>query len=129
MSIHRYAAFTALSLAILLGCSTPAPEEVELAPQPVAQLSPLPNDAVLPPGTPPFGKEFRMPKAPEVITGHVCQLGTSCLALDPRPFEPCLVGTKHCSDKAREPIEVQTPNVPPIGAQEISVPEAGVPEE
>jgi hypothetical protein len=131
MSIRNYAAFAALTLTMLLGCSTPAPEEVnvERAPQPVAQLAPLQNAQALPPGTPEFGEEFRMPKSPEVITGRVCQLGTSCLALDSRPFEPCLVGTKRCRDKVREPIEVQTPKVPQDGVQEIGMPEAGVPAE
>jgi hypothetical protein len=129
MSIHNYATVAALTLAVLLGCSTPAPEEVEMAPQPVAQLAPLRNAQALPPGTPEFREEFAMPKSPENITGRACQLGTSCLALDPRPFEPCLVGTKRCSDKAREPIEVQTPKLPRDGAQEIGMSEAGVPAE
>ena len=130
MNIQSSATLIALSL-VLLGCSTPAPEEVEVAPQPVAQLVPLPNLEALPPGTPRFElpNEFNAPKGPDVIVGRVCRLGTSCLALDPRPFEPCLVGTKHCRDKAHEPVEVQGPVVPHSGVQEISVQEAGAPQE
>jgi hypothetical protein len=30
-----------------------------------------------------------------------CLLGTSCLALDPRPFEVCLVGAERCPRDAR----------------------------
>jgi hypothetical protein len=113
----------------LLGCSTPQPEpeSVEVAPTPVAQLTPLPNVQALPPGTPRFeSRQFELPLEPDDITkGRLCQLGTSCLALDSRPFEPCLVGTKHCSDKVREPIDVRGPVVPDNGVQEVSTHETG----
>ncbi|HEY6124560.1 MAG TPA: hypothetical protein VIV63_07900 [Steroidobacteraceae bacterium] len=50
--------------------------------------------------------------------GQFCLLGTTCLAMDPRPFEPCLLSTKHCGDKAREPMEVAPPReVPDSGAE------------
>lgn len=37
-----------------------------------------------------------------------CQLGTSCLALDPRPFEACLLSTRHC-EKTAELLQVRDP--------------------
>jgi hypothetical protein len=34
--------------------------------------------------------------------------------MDPRPFEPCLLSTKHCTDKAVEPLLVApTPSIIP----------------
>jgi hypothetical protein len=43
-----------------------------------------------------------------------CQLGTSCLTLDPRPFELCLLDSTHCADKVTEPLLVvdELPVVP-----------------
>jgi hypothetical protein len=50
------------------------------------------------------------PELPDELKGRVCQLGTSCMALDSRPFEMCLLGTgKRCSDKIREPLLVENP--------------------
>jgi hypothetical protein len=31
--------------------------------------------------------------------------------MDPRPFEPCLLSTKHCSDKAAEPMLAGRPQL------------------
>lgn len=38
----------------------------------------------------------------EFLGFGVCKLGTSCMTMDKRPFEPCLVSTKTCADKARQ---------------------------
>jgi hypothetical protein len=91
------AIFGAATLAALLGCSTSKPVT------PVAAASPPPPEI-----------EFDLPLEPPeaawpVPFGKVCKLGTSCLAMDPRPFEPCLLSTKSCSDKASEPILVEQP--------------------
>ena len=40
------------------------------------------------------------------LKAQFCQLGTSCLTLDERPFELCLLDTKHCRDKVVEPLLV-----------------------
>ena len=92
------ASFTAASLAGLLGCSTPQ----TAAPPMMIYSAPIP--------TPEY--ELRdgqvVPETPQPF-GRVCKLGTSCLALDPRPFEPCLLSTKKCSDKAVEPTLVAPP--------------------
>jgi hypothetical protein len=40
------------------------------------------------------------------LKGEFCKLGRSCMALDPRPFEPCLVETRRCADKITEPLLV-----------------------
>jgi hypothetical protein len=92
------ASLTAASLAGLLGCSTPQ----AIAPAVVYELPPLPSPDY----------EIRdgqlVPKAGHPA-GRFCQLGTSCLTMDPRPFEPCLVSTKKCSDKAAEPMLVAPP--------------------
>ena len=45
---------------------------------------------------------------------RACQLGTSCLALDPRPFELCLVGSNKCADKLEPPIQVKKPFGEPL---------------
>jgi hypothetical protein len=92
------ASLTAASLAGLLGCSTPQ----ALAPPIVFELPPIPSPDY----------EIRdgqlVPKSQQ-LTGRICKLGTSCLAMDPRPFEPCLLSTKSCSDKAAEPMLVAPP--------------------
>ena len=84
-------------LASLLGCSTQHSVQATqpaTPPPPPLQLAP--------------GYELHEGKVvPQVLTPpQVCKLGTSCLAMDPRPFEPCLLSTKHCSDKAAEPLLV-----------------------
>jgi hypothetical protein len=42
-------------------------------------------------------------------TFKACKLGQSCMAMDERPFELCLV-SKRCADKIKEPILVDRPN-------------------
>jgi len=93
--------FAIAALAGLLGCST---SETAQTTQSATPLPPLPD---LAPGN-------------ELIPPKVCKLGTSCLAMDPRPFEPCLLSTKHCSDKAVEPLLVApAPSIIPA-PQEVS---------
>jgi hypothetical protein len=93
----------------LAGCSTPpAAEKAE----PIFVSAPL---------APPIYKlpdDGRFPHAP-LVFGRLCQLGTSCLSLDPRPFEPCLLSTKPCTDKAVEPLLVAPPTeqIPPPWVQ------------
>jgi hypothetical protein len=85
----------ALPLALLLGCST-APHP---APSPILVVQQVP---------PP---EFQRDLPLEQPRGHFCQLGTSCMELDPRPFEACLVGgTTRCADKVTEPLLVEEPS-------------------
>ena len=48
-----------------------------------------------------------------------CQLGTSCLTLDQRPFEICLLDTKHCRDKVVEPLLVDDESVVPPSTEPI----------
>lgn len=95
--MNRRFAF-ALPLVVLLGCSTPPS-----APAPAAfwvQQVPPPDFQRDLPLEPP--REYRGD-----VRGHFCLLGTSCVELDPRPFEACLVsGAKLCLDKAREPLLV-----------------------
>jgi hypothetical protein len=92
---------TGVALSGLLGCSTPHKVEER-----IASTSHSPQWSV------PLPKyEFRgqLEPEPNVQSGQVCQLGTSCLTMDPRPFEPCLLSTRHCSDKAAEPMLVERP--------------------
>jgi hypothetical protein len=90
------------ALTSLLGCSTP-----ETA-QTTHSATPLPPLSDLEPGN-------------ELIPPQICKLGTSCLAMDPRPFEPCLLSTKHCSDKAVEPLLVApTPSIIPAPQEVVS---------
>ena len=96
MNQKRLASFIGASaLAAMLGCSTsqpvsPAPEVLNIPPPELSYDLPLE-----PPDTGP---------AP-----RFCKLGTTCLAMDPRPFEPCLLSTPECRDKMPEPIPVVEP--------------------
>ena len=93
MNTKHSSAIAGMALFGLLGCTTPPATEWVATPPPMIQFSiPLPKDE---PGKAPMGK--------------ICHLDQSCLAMDPRPFEPCLLSTKHCSDKATEPMLVAPP--------------------
>src|SRR5262245_41628356 len=54
-----------------------------------------------------------LPPAPPYPEFKACKLGQSCMALDERPFENCLVSTKRCADKIKEPLLVEGPLVTP----------------
>lgn len=84
----------------LIACTTPTPPADPPADPPRVAIPP-----------PEFQRDLPL-EPPAMIHGRVCQLGTTCLALDPRPFEACLVGTRHCADKAREPLPVGAPSAP-----------------
>jgi hypothetical protein len=92
------AALVLAPIAGLMGCSTPTAAKTEPM---VASLPFEPPIYKMPDGPP-------NPDSP-LVFGHLCKLGTSCLALDPRPFEPCLLSTKSCSEKAAEPTQVAPP--------------------
>ena len=77
---------------LILGCTT--------QPEPPAEQPSVLRGAVTQSGParfqpPPQGSGFK-----------ACQLGTSCMTLDTRPFELCLLDSKHCADKATEPLLV-----------------------
>jgi hypothetical protein len=100
----KLAAVFALVAVPMSGCSTPPPAPVAMTP--VAQIEPPP---------PMIAKG--LPLEPRLaMGGRVCKLGTSCLEMDERPFEVCLVGgTKHCVDKGVEllPAQGHEPESPP----------------
>lgn len=75
----------------LAGCSTqPAlPPATSAAITPFNYLRPVPEGEL----------KQSVPRA--------CQLGASCLTMDPRPFEACLLSTtKSCADKGAEALRV-----------------------
>jgi hypothetical protein len=77
---------------VLAGCSTSTP------PPRIVIIHPLPPDV------------RDSPRRDDVIVGKLCQLGTSCLELDPRPFEMCLLATtQRCGDKITESLLVENP--------------------
>jgi hypothetical protein len=78
---------------LILSCTTQRPE-------PPREPAPLLLGSVTQSSAP----RFQQP--PHLERFKACQLGTTCMALDPRPFELCLVGTKHCSEKVTEPLLV-----------------------
>jgi hypothetical protein len=82
---------------VLSGCSTSTPP-----PRIVTIIHPLPPD-------------FRhIPRPDDVTAGKVCQLGSSCLELDPRPFEMCLLAsTQRCGDKITESLLAENPRSAP----------------
>jgi hypothetical protein len=82
---------------VLSGCSTSTP-----APRIVTIILPLPPDLRY------------SPRRDDVTVGKVCQLGTSCLELDPRPFEMCLLAiTQRCGDKITESLLAENPRSAP----------------
>jgi len=89
-------------LVAMLGCSSQRVEPELAAATPAANALPAPQIFALPPEG----------QRKEMITGHFCRLGTSCMALDSRPFEPCLLSTTHCKDKSTESLLVDGPNEP-----------------
>jgi hypothetical protein len=94
--------FGAAALAALLGCSTSEPVAPAAPDLRTMSLYEMPMDPSAVPWNVPFGR--------------VCKLSTSCVAMDPRPFEPCLLSTKACTDKAADPIQVGQPEwlAPPV---------------
>jgi hypothetical protein len=91
--IDRKSAVSFVFSLLLLGCSTPQATRVPFlsaAPPPASELDP------------PL-------EQPDALAGRVCKLGASCLELDHRPFEPCLVSTRRCADKALEAIPAGAP--------------------
>ena len=97
-----FASIGAASLAAMLGCSTS---------QPVVSTAAVP----LEPPPPEFSYELPLEPPDAELGFRSCKLGTSCMAMDPRPFEPCLLSTVECTDKATEPLLVGEPewNEPP----------------
>jgi hypothetical protein len=85
----------AASAVFLLGCSTSMrPPHV-----PAPEVS-----FTIPPDTIPDGD------SPIPFSGRICRLGTSCLELDPRPFEMCLLATnKRCGEKMTESLLAVNP--------------------
>jgi hypothetical protein len=64
------------------------------------------------PAAPPQMRSFQLlPELPPPsLQGFKpCKLGESCMALDDRPFEPCLVTTRRCADMIEEPLLVGEP--------------------
>jgi hypothetical protein len=100
--------FLILMLAGTTACNStrhPVEESVAVAPPPPELEFALPLEEPMP-----------IPPEPPA---RICQLGTSCLAMDPRPFEPCLLTTRHCADKAT-PMLVRPPDGPPLAPQKAS---------
>jgi hypothetical protein len=56
----------------------------------------------------------------EVQGFTACQLGAKCMALDPRPFEMCLLSGNRCSDKLGDSILVDGPLTAPPEPMEVS---------
>jgi hypothetical protein len=84
------------ALATMLGCSTS---------QPAASAVDVP--LAVPP--PEFSYDLPL-EPPNAESGFkACKLGTSCMAMDPRPFEACLLSTRECTEKAAEPLLVGEP--------------------
>jgi hypothetical protein len=98
------------AMVIMLGCSMPqiatsvAAAPAESSAPPVIVFHSVPLERLAPPLEPPPA---------------FCKLGTSCLALDPRPFEACLLSTKDCRDKVVEPLLVEQQGVaaPPVAIE------------
>jgi hypothetical protein len=96
-----------MALLVATACSTPPAQFVEVLPVAADGAAPLqPPGHIAPEGE-------HVPRGFDDVVGRVCQLGTSCLTMDTRPFEVCLLGAKSCSDKVREPLLVDNPEAEP----------------
>jgi hypothetical protein len=119
MNSRSLIGFVALTLAVLLGCSTSkTASTIQAAPPSV-------------PSQPPLVIEWRNPPQSAVEPpGQFCLLGTTCLAMDPRPFEPCLLSSRHCKDKPAEPMQVAPPRwiVPEPDVDSLQVPTSASPQ-
>jgi len=93
MNAGKVVLFASLAAACLSGCSADPDAEQ------VAQLGPTGQPIPLPEISIELPLEQKKPRDPG--TAQACLLGTSkaCAELDPRAFEPCLVGAKRCNDK------------------------------
>jgi hypothetical protein len=89
---HIISTASILATALLLGCSTSQTAEPILVDVPPPEVS---VDLPL--------------EKPKHLMGQVCKLGTSCLEMDERPFEPCLTDIRHCVDKGVETLPAQGP--------------------
>ena len=104
-----------VTLAGMLGCSTPQPEPRHETVAAQATVAAPAADPSFPPSIVAQIQKLKPQLAPpsdeglpEVFKGKPCQLGKSCLAMDPRPFEICLLGgNKRCGDKMAEPLQVE----------------------
>jgi hypothetical protein len=102
----------AIGLAGLLGCSNPRVETVAVL-EPVMPANPRPTIEPETSWAPPSALNGQpraivrvVPMAPvpnKEFEGKVCQIGgPSCLEMDERPFETCLLSSQHCGEKLRE---------------------------
>jgi hypothetical protein len=91
--IHSRSIVISAAALWLMGCSTPQPaKEVALVDIPPPEIQ---RDLTL--------------EQPAPGVGRICKLGDSCLTMDSRPFEACLVDTRHCVDKAVETLPAKVP--------------------
>ena len=89
------------ALAAMLGCSTS---------QPVSRVSEalsVSDELNVPP--PEISMDLPLEPPDKEPGPRFCTLGRSCLAMDPRPFEPCLLDTRECREKVVEPQRVVEP--------------------
>ena len=100
--MNRKTLFSSIGLAALtamLGCST--------SPALVSADDPFGAPVDVPP--PEISIDLPLESPDEQPGFKPCKLGTSCIAMDPRPFEPCLLSTRECTEKATEPLLVGEP--------------------
>jgi hypothetical protein len=102
MNKPAFASFIGVAaLCAILGCSTSQPVT------PVAEVFNVPPPEV--------SIDLPLESPDQQPVPRLCKLGSSCLAMDPRPFEPCLLSTGKCRDKMPDPLLVVDPEwiVPP----------------
>jgi hypothetical protein len=107
---------------VMLGCSSARVESP--APAAAAANDGQPLAANLRVAAPPRIQSFQLPPLPQQ-NFKACTLGQSCMAMDDRPFELCLVSRKRCADKIKEPLLVDLPNdiaQPPNSSVTVSAP-------
>jgi hypothetical protein len=94
MNVRTAAFFACLTATCLPGCSADPDAEQMAQLGPTAQPFPPPEISIELPL-----EQKKKPRDPG--TAQACLLGASksCAELDPRAFEPCLVGAKSCNDE------------------------------
>jgi hypothetical protein len=106
----RISLMIAVWIAALLGCSTATPPASRVA----ATSPPLAATGAVTVSTQPTFQPEPRSESNEPLP-QFCQLGTTCLTMDPRPFEACLLSDKSCGDKPAEAILVDHSAVPNPG--------------
>ena len=102
----RISLMTTVWFAALLGCSTASAPSPKVAAHP----APLTLTGAVTLSTQPTYQSAPQSDSKQGLP-RFCRLGTTCLSMDPRPFELCYLSDKSCGDKLAETLLVDRSRV------------------